>query len=121
MKKKFLCFALAAMLLCGSVVMTTPVYAAGGSNTTITLTKDADAPYTGREYTAPMDKTAVSDITLPDGWSWLDPDQTLTTEFANLLIQYCNLSFNLCYLCFCQIDLAFTFFGDVISIICRSH
>lgn len=86
MKKKFLCFALAAMLLCGSVVMTTPVYAAGGSNTTITLTKDADAPYTGREYTAPMDKTAVSDITLPSGWSWLEPDQTLTTEFADAVV-----------------------------------
>ena len=86
MRKKFLCFALAAMLLCGGVVMTTPVYAVGGSSTTITLTKDADAPYTGREYTAPMDKTAVSDITIPSGWSWLEPDQTLTTEFADAVV-----------------------------------
>ena len=83
MKKRFLCFALAAMLIGGSVVTAMPVYAEG---TTITATKDADAPYTGREYTAPAEKTAVSDIMLPDGWSWLNTNQSLTTEFADAVV-----------------------------------
>ena len=82
MKKRILCFALAAMMIGGNVATTIPVYAAE-NGTSIILTKSEDDPYTGREYIAPIDKTTVSDITLPDGWSWLDTDQTLTTEFAD--------------------------------------
>ncbi len=49
-KKRFLCFALAAMLICGSAVTSAPVYAgdgggSGGANSTaITLTLDKEAP-----------------------------------------------------------------------------
>lgn len=86
MKKRFLCFALAAMLIGGNAMTTTPVYAGGGDSTTITATKDADAPYTGMEYTATIDNTVVGDITLPAGWSWLDASQTLTTQFADAVV-----------------------------------
>lgn len=82
MKKRILCFALAAMLIGGNAATAIPVYAAE-SGTSITLTKSEDDPYTGREYVAALDKTTVADITLPDGWEWEDATQTLSTEFAD--------------------------------------
>lgn len=92
MKKRFLCFALAAMMIGGNVTAAIPVYAAD-NGTSITLTKNEDDPYTGREYVASFDKTSVSDITLPDEWSWAAPTQTLTTEFAEAVaIQTVNAS-----------------------------
>ena len=84
MKKKFLCFALAAVLICGSAA-TIPAYAAG-NGTSITLTKSEDDPYTGREYTASRGTATVSGITLPKGWSWLNASQKLTTEFAAAVV-----------------------------------
>ena len=85
MKRRFLCFALAAMMIGGSVATTIPADAAENA-TSIILTKSEDDPYTGREYITPIDKTTVSDIALPDGWSWVDASQTLTTEFADAVV-----------------------------------
>lgn len=82
MKKRILCFALAAMLIGGNAATAIPVYAAE-SGTSITLTKSEDDPYTGREYVAASDKTTVAGITLPDGWEWEDATQTLSTGFAD--------------------------------------
>ena len=87
MKKKFLCLALAAMMIGGNLSAALPAYAAGGNTTTVTLTKDADAPYEGREYIVANDKKTVQDITLPDGWTWENPAQELTTEFVNAVVQ----------------------------------
>ncbi len=85
MKKRILCFILAVLMIGGSITTAAPAYAAD-NGTSIILTKSEDAPYTGREYIAPIDKTTVSDITLPDGWLWVDSTQILTTEFADAVV-----------------------------------
>ena len=87
MKKKILCFVLAASMVLGNAGM---AFAADGNGqANIEATKEAGTPYTGEERTLSYDKPKVGDDTsLPAGWSWKTPDQVLTGTFADTVAVY---------------------------------
>ena len=87
MKKKILCFVLAASMVLGNAGM---AFAADGNGqASIEATKEAGTPYTGEERTLSYDKPKVGDDTsLPAGWSWKTPDQVLTGTFADTVAVY---------------------------------
>lgn len=84
MKKRILCFALAAMMACGNVGASMTAFAAG--NTTITAEKNKNDPYTGREYLAAENANVAEDISLPDSWSWANPKQALSNDFTDAVV-----------------------------------
>ena len=81
MKKKILCFVLAASMVLGNAGM---AFATDGNGqASIEATKD------GEERTLSYDKPKVGDDTsLPAGWSWKTPDQVLTGTFADTVAVY---------------------------------
>ena len=87
MKKKILCFVLAASMVLGNAGM---AFATDGNGqASIEATKEAGTPYTGEERTLSYDKPKVGDDTsLPAGWSWKTPDQVLTGTFADTVAVY---------------------------------
>lgn len=87
MKRKILCFVLAASMVLGNAGM---AFAADGNGqANIEATKEAGTPYTGEERTLSYDKPKVGDDTsLPAGWSWKTPDQVLTGTFADTVAVY---------------------------------